>query len=357
MKGLVATRDAFGMTFACPPGYLDTPSVGIPPLPAVDALLAAIRDWQVGATVPARFDDSVDAARRAFAVLCGVPAPTVAIGGSVSELVGLTASAAPDGARVLTAAGDFASVIFPFAAHARRGVTIDEVPVAEIPARAAGYDYVAASAVQSRDGTVLDLEALRDAVAGRGTRVILDVTHACGWLPLRLDWADAVVGCGYKWLLSPRGVAWMAIREDYAAGLTATSAGWYGGETPWDSLYGLPLRQAAGSRRFDTSPAWFCHLGAASVLPALAATDPGERYAHCTGLANALRAELGLPPSGSAIVSVAAPGVAEHLAGAGVRASIRDGRARLGFFLYNNADDLDRAVSALAGKISGKAAQ
>jgi selenocysteine lyase/cysteine desulfurase len=357
MKALVASREAFGMTFACAPGYLDTPSVGIPPLPAVDALLAAIRDWQVGATIPARFDDSVDAARRAFAVLCGVPAPTVTIGGSVSELVGLTASAAPDGARVLTAAGEFASVIFPFAAHARRGVTIDEVPVADIPTRAADYDYVAASAVQSRDGTVLDLEALRDAVAGRGTRVILDVTHACGWLPLRLDWADAVVGCGYKWLLSPRGVAWMAIREDYAAGLTATSAGWYGGETPWDSLYGLPLRQAAGNRRFDTSPAWLCHLGAASVLPALAATDPRERYAHCTGLANALRAELGLPPAGSAIVSVAAPGVAEHLAGAGVRASIRDGKARLGFFLYNNADDLDRAVSALVGKISGKVAQ
>jgi selenocysteine lyase/cysteine desulfurase len=120
MKALTATREAFGMTFDCPPGYLDTPSVGIPPLPAVDALLAAIRDWQVGATVSARFGDSVDAARRAFAVLCGVPAPTVAIGGSVSELVGLTASAAPDGTRVLTAAGEFASVIFPFAAHARR---------------------------------------------------------------------------------------------------------------------------------------------------------------------------------------------------------------------------------------------
>jgi selenocysteine lyase/cysteine desulfurase len=351
-----ASREAFGMTFDCPPGYLDTPSVGIPPLPAVQALLGAVRDWQAGTVRPAGFDLSVSAAREAFAVLCGVPAATVTIGGSVSELVGLVASAAPDGTRVLTAEGEFASVIFPFAVQARRGVTIDEVPVAEIPARAAGYDYVATSAVQSRDGTMLDLDALRDAVAGHPTRVLLDVTHACGWLPLRLDWADAVVGCGYKWLMSPRGVAWMAVREDFAAGLTATSASWYGGESPWDGLYGLPLRQAAGTRRFDTSPAWFCHLGAAAVLPALAATDPQERYAHCAGLANALRAELDLPPAGSAVVSVAAPDAVERLAQAGVRASVRDGRVRLGFFLYNNANDLDRAVSALAGKISGKVA-
>lgn len=336
------------MTFACPPGYLDTPSVGIPPLPAVEAMLATVRDWQVGGLVPWQFDVCVEAARRAFAVLCGVQPSTVTIGGSVSALVGLAAAAAPDGARVLTAVGEFASDTFPFAVQARRGITIDEVPLADIPARAAGYDYVAASAVQSRDGTVLDLGALRDAVAGTRTRVILDVTHAAGWMPLDLGWADAVVGCGYKWLMSPRGVAWMAIGDDYGAELTSVSASWYGGESPWDSLYGLPLRQAADSRRFDTSPAWMCHVGAAAVLPALAANDAQQRYEHCTGMANAFRTAMGLPPAGSAIVSVAAPGAAAQLAAAGVRASVRDGRARLGFFLYNDANDLDRAVSAFS---------
>jgi selenocysteine lyase/cysteine desulfurase len=95
---------------------------------------------------------------------------------------------------------------------------------------------------------------------------------------------DAVVCCGYKWLLSPRGAAWMAVRQDYAETMVARSAGWYGGESPWDTIYGLPLRQAPDGRRFDTSPAWFCYLGAAAVLPELAALDPAELYAHCAGL-------------------------------------------------------------------------
>jgi selenocysteine lyase/cysteine desulfurase len=343
-------REAFGMTFECPPGYLDTPSIGVPPQSAADALAAAVREWRVGGARGTDFDPAVEVTRSAFAALCGVDPASVTIGGSVSALVGLVAGAAPDGARVLTASGEFTSVTFPFAVQASRGIVIDEVSVAQIPEHAADYDIVAVSAVQSRDGTLLDLARLREAVRGSQTRVVMDVTQAAGWLPLRLDWVDAVVCCGYKWLLSPRGAAWMAVRQDYAETMVARSAGWYGGESPWDTIYGLPLRQAPDGRRFDTSPAWFCYLGAAAVLPELAALDPAELYAHCAGLADAFRAEFGLPATGSAIVSVDAPDGAERAARAGLRASTRAGRVRLGFFLYNDANDLDRAVWAFSRK-------
>lgn len=351
MVATPAVREAFGMTFECPPGYLDTPSIGVPPRRAADALAAAVREWRIGAARPADFDAPVEVARSAFAAICGVDTVSVAIGGSVSALVGLVAGSVPDGARVLTASGEFTSVSFPFAVQASRGVVIDEVSVGLIPERAPDYDIVAVSAVQSRDGTLLDLARLRETVRGSPTRVIVDVTQAAGWLPLRLDWADAIVCTGYKWLLSPRGAAWMAVRRDYAEKLVATSANWYAAQSRWEAIYGLPLRQADDSRRFDTSPAWFCHLGAAAVLPELAALDPAELQAHCAGLADAFRAELGLPPTGSAIVSVDAPDGAERLARAGLRASIRAGRARLGFFLYNDANDLDRAVWAFSRKV------
>jgi selenocysteine lyase/cysteine desulfurase len=38
---------------------------------------------------------------------------------------------------------------------------------------------------------------------------------------------------------------------------------------------------------------------------------------------------------------------AERLAAAGVRTSVRAGRARLSFHLYNQQDDVDTAVDAL----------
>ena len=69
--------------------------------------------------------------------------------------------------------------------------------------------------------------------------------------------------------------------------------------------------------------------------------------AHDVGLADALRERLGMPPAGSAIVSVDRPGAAERLAAAGISAAVRDGRARVGFHLYNTTADVDAVVAAL----------
>jgi selenocysteine lyase/cysteine desulfurase len=71
-------------------------------------------------------------------------------------------------------------------------------------------------------------------------------------------------------------------------------------------------------------------------------------HAHCVGLADALRGELGLPPAGSAIVSLPGTAVGDRLAAAGVRSSVRAGGVRVGFHLYNDQNDLDRVVAALA---------
>ncbi|WP_308209167.1 hypothetical protein [Actinoallomurus purpureus] len=64
-------------------------------------------------------------------------------------------------------------------------------------------------------------------------------------------------------------------------------------------------------------------------------------------LADRFLAGLGLPPTGSAIVSVDVPGAAERLAAAGVRAAVRDGRLRAAFHLYTTDADVDLALNAL----------
>lgn len=337
-------REAFGQTFDIPAGYHNTASIGVPPTAVADAVEAAVRRWRTGGDVPTAFDGDVAAARAAFAALVGVDPSLVAIGASVAQLVAIAAAAVPDGARVLVPAGDFTSVPFPFAAHGRRGVKVTEVPLDEIPDAMRDHDVLAASVVQSSDGRLLDLDAVRR--NSEGVTVVLDVTQALGWLPMGdLSWADYVVGAGYKWLMTPRGAAWMAVHPDVLDRSLPIHANWYAGEDPWQTVYGLPLRLAVDARRLDLSPTWFSHVGAAVALPWLASLDLTAVHTHNVGLANQLLDRLGLPPGDSAIVSVDADPA--RLAAAGIRHSLRAGRVRLSFALSNTPDDVDLVSRAL----------
>ncbi|MCA1282077.1 aminotransferase class V-fold PLP-dependent enzyme [Saccharopolyspora sp. 7B] len=340
-------RTAFGLRFDVPDGYLNTASIGVPSTGTVEAVTAAVATWGAGGARPTDFDADTDAGRELFGRLVGVPADRVAVGATVSQLVGIIAADLPDGARVLVAENEFTSVTFPFAAQADRGVQVEEVPLEAIPEKAADHDLVAVSVVQSADGRLVDLEALREAVRDRPTRVLLDTTQAAGWLPMRLDWADHVVGTGYKWLLAPRGSSWLAQHPD-APAPRASHANWYAGGG-MDSIYGLPLKQAPGGRGLDLSPVWLAQVGAAASMRELAALDLEQVRAHCTGLADRVRAELGLVPAGSPIVAVPGDDAARRLADAGIACAARAGKARLAFHLYNTDTDVDLVLRALRG--------
>jgi selenocysteine lyase/cysteine desulfurase len=72
-------------------------------------------------------------------------------------------------------------------------------------------------------------------------------------------------------------------------------------------------------------------------------------YAHDTGLGNALCEGLGLPQGNQAIVTWADPSGADlaRLTAAGITASGRAGRARVGFHLWNTAADVAAVLTAL----------
>jgi selenocysteine lyase/cysteine desulfurase len=347
---VIGVRSAFGAEFPGAPGFLNSPTYGLPPAFLSDALTAHLDQWRAGTMDVPSFDESVRRGRAAYASLVAVPVEGVAMGGSVSALLALVAAAVPDGARLATLVGEFTSTTFPFAAQASRGVTLVELTPDELVTSAADYDGVVASVVQSANGAVLDVDALRDAVAGTETLTVLDVTQAVGWKRLDLGWADVTVAAVYKWLLAPRGTAWMSLRPRVSDEMTSHVANWYGGDDPWSTIYGLPMRLAPDARRFDTSPAWFGALGSGLTLPWLAALDAAEVEAHCIGLANRLCAEVGLPQSNSAIVSLPTGDVSARLAAAGIRASVRAGAVRVGFHLYNTDDDLDRLLSVISAR-------
>src|SRR5215470_2959969 len=167
---VASIRTAFGQSFDVAPGYLNTASIGIPPLFVADAVAQAVGRWRTGSDRSNAFDADVTEARKAWASLIRVAPENVAIGASVSQLVGLVAASVPNDTRVLTVAGEFTSVIFPFAAQAHRGVTLTEVESTELVSHVRHHDLVAVSVVQSLDGAIADMKGLREAAAASGAQ-------------------------------------------------------------------------------------------------------------------------------------------------------------------------------------------
>src|SRR3954454_1784157 len=197
----VLAREAFGAEFAGADGFLNSPTYGLPPRFMIDALQECISQWQTGTMEVPLFDEHVRAGRAGYAALAGVPVDSVAIGGTVSAVLGLVAAAVPDGTRVATLAGEFTSTTFPFAAQAGRGVSLTELTPDALVATAGDYDVVTASLVQSANGRVLDVDALRAGLAGTDTMTVIDVTQAVGWKRLDLGWVDVTAAAVYTWLI------------------------------------------------------------------------------------------------------------------------------------------------------------
>jgi selenocysteine lyase/cysteine desulfurase len=231
-----------------------------------------------------------------------------------------------------------------------RGVRVRLVPAAELAeAIDDTTDVVVFSAVQMATGEVADLATIADAAREHGALTVVDATQAVGWLPLDASRFDAVAVAGYKWLLTLRGTAYMALRDELLEDVVPLSAGWYAGEVPHETYFGPPLRLAASARRLDTSPAWHCWIVAAQSLAVLDEIGIPAIHEHDVGLANRFRVGLGLEAANSAIVMSDAPGAAEKLAAAGIRAAVRGGRLRTSWHVYNTEHDVDRTLDVLSG--------
>lgn len=330
--------------------YLNTASYGLPPQPAWDALQATLEDWHGGRTSWEHWGIPGEDARASFARLVGAPVETVAIAANVSTLLGMVAASVPDGARVLAPDVEFTSVLFPFMAQAHRGVRVDLVPAAEL-AGAIGpdVDVVAFSAVQMASGEVADLGAIAEAADEHGATTVVDATQAAGWLPIDATRFDVVAAHAYKWMMSPRGSAFMAIAPEQLDSIVPHAAGWYAGEDPLATFFGPPLRLAGSARRLDTSPAWFMWVATAPALAIIEEIGVEAIHEHDLALANRFRAGLALEPGDSAIVFCDVEGAAEKLDRAGIHAAVRGGRLRTSWHVYNTDEDVDRTLDVLVG--------
>lgn len=355
-ESLTVPAVSFADAFTAGSGYLAACTQGLPTRATVDAGRADLERWAHGEAAPGDYDEAIARSRRAFARIAGVDVDDIAIGSQVSVLASLIAASAPDGAEVVCAEGDFASMVAPFHAQAHRGVRVREVALADLAA-AVGEDtwLVAFSLVQSATGEHADADAILAACARTGTLSFADLTQALGWLPVDASRFDVTVTHAYKWLCAPRGSAFLTVRPGVRDRLRPVHAGWYSGEDPWSSCYGPLVAPAASARRFDVSPAWPVWPGTAAALEFFASLDVQAVHAHATGLADRLADALalvdasGAPVRGRAILTWPDPDGADldALTAAGLRASGRAGRARVAFHLWNTPDDVTRTLAAL----------
>ncbi|WP_245997353.1 aminotransferase class V-fold PLP-dependent enzyme [Streptomyces armeniacus] len=339
--------------------YLNTASTGLLPLRTAQALKAAADDAAHGRVGPEYNFTALAAARAGFARIAGVPVDRVAAGNSVATHAGLIARALPSGAEVLIADDDFSSLVNPFAV--RTDLKLRSAPL-ETLAEAVGPQtaLVAVSAVQSADGRVADLAALRAAAdqhgdTGGGTRIVVDATQAMGWLRLDPRHYDYLLCGSYKWLMCPHGVSLLVVPEDLGPDeLVAFNSGWVAGEEPWNSCYGPIAELAHSARRFDERPAFVSYIAAQHSFALIEELGPERIGAYDLALADRCRAgarELGLLPVDARSPIVALPGqgaAAERLKAAGVEASVRAGNLRAAFHLYNTEADVDRLLEVLA---------
>jgi selenocysteine lyase/cysteine desulfurase len=329
-------------------GYLAVASIGLPPRSAVNALKADLDAWFNADRDPQGYDAIIERTRESYAKLVGVAAGRVAAGSQTSVITSLLAASVPIGAEVLCVDGDFSSIVFPFLQ--RSDIRVRNVPIDRLAESITADTWlVSFSLVQSSTGVVADVEAITSAAAAHGAFTFCDTTQAAGVLPVDAARFDATVCHTYKWLCSPRGVAFLTVSEKLQELIAPIQAGWYAGEAVWESCYGPVMNLAPDARRFDVSPAWQAWVGAEQSLALFAGLDIAEVWDRAAGLGDQLCDALGIPQQHQAIVTWSDPDRVdlERLISAGIRASGRAGRLRASFHLWNTEQDVAAVVDAL----------
>ncbi|MFP3988179.1 aminotransferase class V-fold PLP-dependent enzyme [Streptomyces sp. E11-3] len=345
--------------------WLDTP--GSPPssAPVHRALGQALSQWHSGEFDWLDWDAAAAEARALFAGQLGVPRASVATMASVAEAAATVAASLPPG-RIVVPAVEFRSNLLPWrfldperyevvTVAARDGAVRTEDLVAALDDRTV---LLAVSELLSRDGVRAELPALRAATDAVGARLFVDATQTLGALRVNLSELrpDYLAVHGYKWMLCPRGAAWLVVRPDRLDGLRPLMPSWKSSPAP-HAYFGGGLDLAPGAARLDTSPAWLSWSGACAAVRLLRRLDAAAVEAHCLALADEFLAgarELGIQRAASgrqsqiAVVRTEDAGrLTKELAAARIRASALADRLRVGFHYFNDRTDVEAALAAI----------
>ncbi|WP_423143006.1 class V aminotransferase [Parablastomonas sp. CN1-191] len=326
--------------------------------------------WEDGVRLADRKWDKVmgpiwaEAQREIAAELCLPDPATICFAPNTHELaVRLVSALAAETPRILATTGEFHA----FRRQAQRWHEAGRIELVEVApenllasARRGGFDLVFASHVAFSTGQVLPgLENLAALAAPDGPWIAIDGYHAFMATPVDLSaMAERVfyLGGGYKYAMSGEGAAFIHAPPSFAARPVFT--GWY---AAFDDLAALPghVGYAPDGRRFlgstfDPSGLYrFVHVRRRLAREEL---TTAKISAHC----DALKARFAAAGLLGNYTQIADP-QARFLAFKGERAAalhaalmerhvitdVRGDVLRIGFGLYQDADDVDRLIAIL----------
>jgi len=348
--------------------YLDTASMGPGPSTTVEAMTEHLDQWHSGRGQWMDWDLAGERVRAGLGRLLETDAKNVALMPALSAAAGQVAESLPfeAGANIVVGEGEFQSNYFPWANQARRGFEIRSVPfidgrlsLEELERRVdEGTSLIAASYVQSASGSRVDTDELVRIARANGARIFLDATQALGAIRVPTDGIDYIGGAAYKWLLSPRGTAYLYTTPERAVEMAPLAPNWKTHDVPYRDYYGPPFEPPPDARRFDLSLAWPLWVGLAKSIEMLEELSPAEiekrdltlASLFCEGLSAIGLQELYPDARNSPIVSlrVADPeGVRKALAEHQVVAAVRGAFVRFAFHFFNDESDVQRALDAL----------
>jgi kynureninase len=249
--------------FRLPEGmiYLDGNSLG--PLPAAAAArIAEVVEGEWGRDLISSWNDNdwIGAPQRIggkIAQLIGAGADEVIVTDSTSvnlfKLIVAAARIAPYRPEILTESGNFPTDLHVARAAADLlGARLVTVPGGDIAAAIGPRTAVVVLAhVHYRSGMRHDMATLNARAAAAGARIVWDLSHSVGAVPLDLtvDGAELAVGCGYKYLNGgPGAPAFLYVARALQARMTSPIAGWMGHAAPFDFADGYA--PAEGVTRF-----------------------------------------------------------------------------------------------------------
>ena len=277
------------------------------------------------------------------------------------------------GDRIVSAALEFPSNVYPWMQLAARGVDLVQIPERDgridndelLAALDERTRMVALSWVQYGRGFRSDLARIGAACRERGILFVVDGIQGMGALEIDVerDGIDVCAGSSHKWLLGPEGVGLLYVSDRVLEQVRPIRSGWRSMRKTFDWT-DLELTFATGARRFESGTLNAYGItalgGALEIFLEIGARDLERRV-----LTLADRAADGLAALGFQVVSSRQPGetsgivaalhprhaagdLVKHLAGRDVVAAARVGRFRVSPHFYNSEEEIDRMLTELA---------
>ena len=321
-----------------------------------------------------RWMQEVDTARGLFAQLIGARPDEVAVLSNASEAAYQVASSLrwDERPQIVTTDMEFPSVAYVWLAQRPLGAKVRHVAEHEGVVEAEDYvrsidaatHLVSIPLVSYRNGARMPV---REAVARArevGARVFVDAYQAAGVLPVDVQdlGCDYLVSGALKYLLGLPGIAFLYVRGGVVPELEPRLTGWFGQRNP----FGFDPRELAfgdHAQRFETgTPGIPSAYAAVAGLRTVARTDQHAAASHLRTLVDETHdrlveaGERVWSPTDPArrgpqvaLVDADPPALAGYLAERRIVVSPRGHVVRISFHVYNNRQDVDAVLAAIAG--------